>query len=117
VWALQLTRKPSLDRSRNGVQVIFGIPVGATTGTMAVAMTTFADRADPDGTTAADQADPDGTTAADQADPDGTTAADQADPDGTTVDQAADQDGTTTADPAGATTGRAALKDPGRSFP
>jgi hypothetical protein len=85
--------------------VIFGIPVGATTGTGAVAMTTFADRADPDGTTAADQADPDGTTAADQADPDGTT-----------VDQA-DQDGTTTADPDGATTGRAALKDPGNSFP
>jgi hypothetical protein len=70
---------------------------------------TTSERAAQDGTTAADL---DGTTTA--ADLDGTTAADQVDPDGITVDPAVPA-GTTTADPAGATTGRAALKDKDRS--
>jgi hypothetical protein len=62
---------------------------------------TTSERAAQDGTTAADL---DGTTTAE--DLDGTTAADQVDPDGITVDRAV---------PAGTTTGRAALKDTGRS--
>ena len=53
--------------------------------------------------TTSERAAQDGTTAADL---DGTTAADQVDPDGITVDPAV---------PAGTTTGRAALKDTGRS--